>query len=159
MFAVGLAALAPWTSLLEFGAIPAGYRTGHSQRTFLQDGRRMAAAWAANVAYRDIPAADPPNRTLERFPSSGIIVWAQITSPPVAFDGRRVTTTYRLDHAYRFPCCEAAAIAGGEREMYGFGPKRRHSVVIRVYFASPPNRPAIQHAQRAIDALRLPDVS
>ena len=43
--------------------------------------------------------------------------------------------------------------------MYGFGPKHRYSVLIRVYFASPPNSPAIHHAQRAIDALRLPDVS
>ena len=87
-------------------------------------------------------------------------MWASIQActagwPP---DHRRVSAHYSLADAYHFACCEGAPIKGGEWELYGFGPKRAYSVLIRIYWGSPPTASMEAEATRAVHALRLPDV-
>jgi hypothetical protein len=117
----------------------------------------MSTAWASNVHYRDRATSDPPNNTLQRFPSSGVVVWAAI-QPAIGWPpgGRRITIHSSLTDAYRFACCEAAYIDGGEWELYGFGPRRAYSVLIRIYWGSPPTRAMKRQAVRALRTLRLP---
>jgi hypothetical protein len=117
----------------------------------------MSTAWAANVRYRDRATSDPPNATLQQLPSTGIVVWASIQSPTAwPPDHRRVSVHYSLADAYRFACCEAAGVRGGEWELYGFGPKRAYSVLVRIYWGSRPTSVMKAEAERAIHTLRLP---
>jgi hypothetical protein len=106
----------------------------------------------------DCGRSNPPNATLGRLPRRGIIVWASIQTPdPTGWPprGRKLTLTYALAHASRFPCCEAASI-GGLWELYGDGPNRAYSVILRVFWGSTPSESMGVDAQRAIRALNLP---
>jgi hypothetical protein len=117
-----------------------------------------STAWAANVRYRDNAKSDPPNATLRHLPAEGVVVWASIQGCDAGWPPghRRVSARYSLASAYRFACCEAEAIAGGEWELYGFGPKHGYSVLVRIYWGSPPTRAMKAEAARALHALRLP---
>lgn len=156
------AAAAPWLRPLAFSLHRHGWHVGQSGTVYTEVGRKhtripISTAWAANVVYRDRATSDPPNKTLQRFASSGVVVWAAIE--PVSgwpAGGRRVSAHYSLADAYRFPCCEAAYIGGGEWELYGLGPSRAYSVLIRIYWGSPPTVRMKQEAVRAIHALRFP---
>lgn len=154
-------ALAPWSHPLAFRPLP-GWQTGRSGNThsvYVAPLRRVATsqestAWiAGNVRYRDHATADPPNKTLARFPANGVIVWAVIFNP-----APRAQKTIRLDlgQAKRFDCCEAAYVAGGEYELAGSGPGRFYSVIVRVYFGSRPTNALRAAAQRALGQLELP---
>jgi hypothetical protein len=70
-------------------------------------------------------------------------------------DGRRVAGDYSVTSAYRFACCEAE-FSGGISEMYGFGPRRAYTVLVRVYWGSSPDKAMRVAAQRAIRTLHLP---
>jgi hypothetical protein len=161
MVAVLVAVLAiPWAAPLSFGDPAPGWHVGRSGTVYTKVVRKrepLSVAWAANVKYRDVATADPPNRTLRHLPSNGIVVWAAI-QPPGNWppDGRRTTTRYALAYSYRFACCEGASVAGGEWELYGWGPHRAYSVLVRIYFGSPPTRAMKAEAQRTLRTLRLP---
>ena len=62
----------------------------------------------------------------------------------------------RLDQATRYPCCDGTYVAGGEYALAGLGPAAAYSVIVRVYFGSPPTRSMRAQAQRALDHLKLP---
>ena len=152
---------APWVNSLAFRPLP-GWHTGTSgnvgsayvgKRKY-PSVRQESSAWiATGVRYRDPPTADPPNATLRQLPANGIIVWAVIYQDPKPSRSR-----IRLDlaGAKHFACCEGAAVATGVYELTGSGPSRAYSVIVRVYFGSPPSRASRLQGQRALDQLRLP---
>ena len=151
----------PWAPPLSFSAPASGWHVGRSGTAYTKMMRKrepLSVAWAANVKYRDVATADPPNRTLRHLPSTAIVVWAAI-QPPGDWppDGRRTTTRYVLADAYRFACCEGVSVAGGEWELYGWGPHRAYSVLVRIYFGSRPTRAMKAEAQRTLRTLRLPN--
>jgi hypothetical protein len=157
MVAILLAlALAPWAHPLSFRALP-GWSTGASGNThsLYTNGPFESAAWTArNVRYLDVATADPPNKTLARLPSNGIVVWAVIYVP-VANGQRPITLDLR--RARHLKCCDGPVrVAGGDYELTGYGPGRAYSIIIRVYFGSRPARARIAEAQHALNQLRLP---
>ncbi len=108
---------------------------------------------AKGVRYRDRPRADPPDATLSRLPRHGIVVFAVVYQSAQNMEGRIVL---RLDQARRYPCCDGTYVAGGEYGLTGAGPGLAYSVIVRVYFGSPPTRSMRTQAQRALDHLKLP---
>jgi hypothetical protein len=153
-------ALAPWAQPLRFHALP-GWSTGASG-TFASSygpagdlaSPRESTAWMARgVRYRDRRTADPPTATLSRLRRGGILVFAVIYQAARTPDLR---ISLRLAGARRYPCCDGTYVAGGEYGLTGAGPGAAYSVVVRVYFASPPTRPMRAQAQRALDRLELP---
>ena len=62
----------------------------------------------------------------------------------------------RFGRATRYPCCDGTYVAGGEYALAGLGPAAAYSVIVRVYFGSPPTRAMRAQAQRALDHLKLP---
>jgi hypothetical protein len=164
MLATAIVALAiPWLTPVWFASPGPAWHTGHTGTLSEKVGNAhtptpVATAWAATVRCSDCGKSDPPNKTLKRLPSHGVIVTASIRAPgqqlwpPV---GRRLTANYAVSGAYRFPCCEAVGI-GGISEMYGYGPGRAYAVLVRVYWGSPPDKSMRLAAQRAIRALHLP---
>ena len=89
-------------------------------------------------------------------PARGIVVFA------VVYQSAQTTeTTDRLAprHARRYPCCDGTYVAGGEYALTGAGPAAAYSVIVRVYFGSPPTRSMRAQAQRALDHLELPSTS
>jgi hypothetical protein len=163
MVAVAVAVLAiPWASPLSFTVHAPGWHVGQSGTVHATVGRAqaqvpMSTAWATNVHYRDSATSDPPNTTLQHLSPTGVVVWASIQPsagwPP---DGRRTTKRYSLADSYRFACCEGEYVGGGERELYGFGPGRAYSVLVRIYFGSGPTNAMKVAAQRVLHSLRLP---
>jgi hypothetical protein len=153
-------ALAPWAHPLRFRPLP-GWQDG-ANGTFKSSygpGGEIAApkestAWIAKgVRYRDPRTADPPNATLSRLPPGGIIVFAVVYQSATTGE-RRISL--RLDHAKRYPCCDGTYVRGGELALAGAGPGAAYSVIVRVYFGSPPTRSMRSEAQRALDRLALP---
>jgi len=160
MLAAVAAALAiPWLTPVSLGLHAPGWFVGQSgtrRQSFLP--RTYSVAWVANVRCRDCATSNPPNATLRSLPRRGIIVRASIQPPdPTGWPpkGRRLSPSYSLREAYRFPCCEAVRI-GGAWELYGFGPKHAYSVIVDVYWGSTPTKAMRAAAQRAISTLHLP---
>jgi hypothetical protein len=157
---VAAAALAPWAQPVRFRPL-AGWRTGHSATLSSTYGSvpgiaspKESIAWMAKgVRYGDRPGADPPTRTLSRLPQRGILVSAVIYE-----SGRKTQRPIelRLARARRFPCCDGTYVAGGEYGLSGGGPRGAYSVIVRVYFGSPPTRTMRAQAQKALDQLELP---
>jgi hypothetical protein len=161
---LGVIALAPWAHPLAFRALP-GWRTGASgtvrsayigHRKWIGVPKESTAWMARNVRYRSPATEDPPNGTLAHLPRNGVIVWAVIFQgwprgqKPIQLDLRR---------ARHLPCCEGESVAGGVSELTGAGPHRAYSVIVRVYFGSPPTRALRAQAQHALDRLQLPPPS
>ena len=152
-------ALAPWAQPLRFQPLT-GWHTGASGTFDSSYGPvpgiaspRESTAWMARgVHYRDRPTADPPDATLSRLPPQGIVVFAVVYQSGLT--ERRVDL--RLVRARRYPCCDGTYVAGGEYGLAGGGPAAAYSVIVRVYFGSPPTRSMREQAQRAIDQLELP---
>jgi hypothetical protein len=152
-------ALAPWAQPLRFQPLT-GWHTGASGTFDSSYGPvpgiaspRESTAWMARgVHYRDRPTADPPEATLSRLPQQGIVVFAVVYQS--ALTERRVDL--RLVRARRYPCCDGTYVAGGEYGLAGGGPAAAYSVIVRVYFGSPPTRSMRAQAQRALDQLELP---
>jgi hypothetical protein len=108
---------------------------------------------ARGVRYRDRPTADPPDATLSQLPRQGIVVFAAVYQSAGNTESR---IDLRFDRAKRYPCCDGTYVAGGEYEVAGAGPGAAYSVIVRVYFGSPPTRSMRAQAQRALDCLELP---
>lgn len=122
------------------------------------------APWAEAVQFRPLPGWErgaggtfdssygPLGGVASRLPPDGILVFAVVYQAQSR--GRRVAL--RLDHATRFPCCDGTYVPGGEYALAGTGHGAAYSVIVRVYFGSPPTRSARRQAQRALDRLELP---
>ena len=156
-----IAALAiPWSAPVSVADPGPGWRAGRSgtvETTVAGRRTSRSTAWAANFRYRDPATADPPNETLRHIRRHGVVVWVSIQPPSGwAPDGRRTSRHLSLADAYRFDCCEGADVPGGEWEVYGWGPRRAYSVLVRVYFGSAPTRAMKAKAQRVLDRLVLP---
>ncbi len=108
---------------------------------------------ARGVRYRDGPTADPPEATLSELPRRGIVVFAVVYQ---SLPNRERRIALRLADARRYPCCDGTYVAGGAYALTGTGPAAAYSVIVRVYFGSPPTPSMRAQAQRAIDRLRLP---
>jgi len=108
---------------------------------------------AKGVRYRDGPTADPPDATLSELPRGGIVVFA-VVYQSAQNSAKRIVL--RLADARRYPCCDGTYVAGGEYGLAGAGPAAAYSVIVRVYFGSPPTRSMRAQAQRALDHLELP---
>lgn len=108
---------------------------------------------AEGVRYRDGRTADPPTATLSRFPSGGVLVFVAIYQSALR---RQRPIALRLDRATRYPCCDGTYVAGGEYGLMGAAAGGAYSVIVRVYFASPPTRKMRAQAQQALDRLELP---
>ena len=158
---VAAAALAPWAQPVRFRPL-AGWQTGHSATITSTYGPvpgvaspKESIAWMAKgVRFSDRPSADPPTRTLARLPPRGILV-----SVVIYESGRKAQRPIelRLVHARRFPCCDGTYVMGGEYGLSGGGgPHNAYSVIVRIYFGSPPTRTMRTQAQRALDRLDLP---
>lgn len=153
-------ALAPWAQPVRFRPLQ-GWQSGASGTLESSYGPvpdvpspKESTAWMIQgVRYRDRPTADPPNATLSHLPRQGIVVFAAVYQS--AGDGQR-RVDLRLDRARRYPCCDGTYVAGGEYELAGAGPEAAYSVIVRVYFGSPPTRSMRARAQRALDRLVLP---
>ena len=154
------AALAPWAQPLRFRPL-SDWRGGASGTVASSygpvpknDSPTESTAWMAKgVRYRDRPTADPPVATLSRLPQHGIVVFAVIYESARNSE-RRIEL--RLDRARRYPCCDGTYVAGGEYGLAGAGPAAAYSVIVRVYFGSPPTRSMRAQAQRALEHLELP---
>jgi hypothetical protein len=157
---VAAVALAPWSQPLRFRPL-SGWQRGASGTINSAygpvpniDSPKESAAWMARgVRYRDRPTADPPNATLSRLPRQAIVVFAAIYQSARA-KAKRIAL--RLDRAKRYPCCDGTYVAGGEWGLAGTGPAAAYSVIVRVYFGSPPTRSMRTQAQRALEVLVLP---
>jgi len=157
---VAAVALAPWAQPLRFRPLP-GWQRGASGTVDSSygpvpkiDSPKESTAWMARgVRYRDRPGADPPVATLSRLPRRGIVVFAVIYES-ARLRERRIDL--RLDRATRSPCCDGTYVAGGEYGLAGAGPGAAYSVLVRVYFGSPPTRLIRAQAQRALEHLELP---
>lgn len=163
MAAVAIALLIPWLSPLSFGASATHWKTGSSGTTYITVGKAhrrvpISTAWTSNVDFRDSASADPPNRTLRHLGKEGILVWASIQPQIGAWppSKRHISARLALANAYRFPCCEAIGIGGGEWEMYGYGPHRAYTVLVRIYWGSPPTVTMKRSAQSALLHLERP---
>jgi hypothetical protein len=157
---VAAVALIPWAQPLRFSPLQ-GWNHGASG-TFnssygpvgdLASPKESTAWMAMGVRYRDRPTADPPSATLSRFPRGAVLVSAVIYQSAQSAKGRILL---RLDRARRYPCCDGTHVAGGEYGLMGAGSGAAYSVIVRVYFASPPTRSMREQAQRALDHLELP---
>jgi hypothetical protein len=153
-------ALAPWAQPLRFQPLP-GWQTGASGTINSTYGPvpgiaspKESTAWMARgVRFRDRPTADPPEATLSRLQRQGIVVFAVVYQSAQSTE-RRIHL--RLDRARRYPCCDGTYVAGGEYGLAGAGPTAAYSVIVRVYFGSPPTRSMRVQAQRALDHLEPP---
>jgi hypothetical protein len=157
---VAALALAPWAQPLGFRPL-AGWETGAAGTFDSSYGAvpnvaspKESTAWMARgVRYRDVRTADPPEATLSRLPPGGILVFAVVYQ--TAGDTRK-RINLRLDHATRYPCCDGTYVAGGEYALGGAGPAAAYSVIVNVYFGSPPTRAMRAQAQRALNRVKLP---
>ena len=153
-------ALAPWAQPVRFRPLPA-WANGASGTFESSYGPvpgvtapRESTAWiASGVRYRDRPTADPPDATLSQLPSKGIVVFATVYES-AGLRGRPIDL--RLARARRYPCCDGTYVAGGEYALAGAGPAAAYSVIVRVYFGSPPTPVMRTRAQHALDQLELP---
>jgi hypothetical protein len=115
---------------------------------------KESTAWIVKgVRYRDPRTADPPDATLSRLPPGGIVVFAVVYQSPRTAEPR---IDLRLDHGKRYPCCDGTYVPGGEFALAGAGPGSTYSVIVRVYFGSPPTRSMRNQAQHALGRLALP---
>ena len=157
---VAALAIAPWSQPLRFRPVP-GWHTG-AGGTFSSSygpapgvaSPKESTAWTARgVRYVDRRSADPPDATLSRLPPRAVLVFATIYE-----SGRRggKQIRLRLARAHRHACCDGTYVAGGLYALRGVGPAASYSVIVRVYFGSPPTRAMRADAQRAIDHLELP---
>jgi hypothetical protein len=157
---IAAVALAPWAQPLRFRPLP-GWQSGASGTLDSSYGPapdnaspKESTAWMARgVRYRDRPTADPPHATLARLPRQGIVVFV------VVYQSARTTERridLRLDRVRRYACCDGTYVAGGAYGLSGAGPSAAYSVIVRVYFGSPPTRSMRAQAQRALDHLELP---
>ena len=153
-------ALAPWAQPVRFRPLPA-WANGASGTFESSYGPvpgvtapEESTAWIVRgVRYRDRPTADPPDATLSQLPSKGIVVFATVYES-AGLRGRPIDL--RLARARRYPCCDGTYVAGGEYALAGAGPAAAYSVIVRVYFGSPPTPSMRTRAQHAIDQLELP---
>ena len=159
---VAAIAVAPWAQPVQFRPLPGCQRgTNGTFNSSYGPVKGIAApkestAWMANgVRFRDRRRADPPDATLSRLPRRGIVVFAVIYQATRPTQGRIVL---RLDRARRYPCCDGTHVAGGEYGLAGGGPGLAYSVIVRVYFGSPPTRAMRARAQLALDHLALPPI-
>ena len=154
------AALAPWAQPVRVRPLP-GWKQGAAGTFHSSYGPagniaspKESTAWAARgVRYRDRRTADPPGATLSHFPPGGILIFAVIYQSAKRME-RRIDL--RLERAKRFPCCDGTYVAGGEYGLTGAAPGGAYSVIVRVYFGSPPTRSMRREAQRALDRVELP---
>ena len=157
---VAALALAPWAHPLHFRPL-VGWRTGASGVFASSYGPapdiaspKEATAWMTRgVRYRDRRTADPPDATLTHLPRRAILVFAAV------YESGRDTgprVELRIDRATRYPCCDGTYVPGGEHVLAGLGPHAAYSVIVRVYFGSPPTSAMRAQAQRALDRLELP---
>jgi hypothetical protein len=153
-------ALAPWAQPLRFRPLP-GWRTG-ANGTFNSSygpagdvaSPKESTAWMVRgVRFRDGRKADPPEATISHLHTRGIVVFAAILQSAQNAE-RRINL--RLAHATRYPCCDGTYVAGGEYGLAGSGPAAAYSVIVRVYFGSPPTQSMRAQAQRALNHLVLP---
>ena len=157
---VAAVALAPWAQPPRFRPLP-GWQRGTSGTFNSSYGPagdiaspKESTAWIVQgVRYRDGPRADPPDATLSELRRGGIVVFAVVYQSPKNA-ARRIVL--RLADARRYPCCDGTYVAGGEYGLAGAGPLAAYSVIVRVYFGSPPTRTMRAEAQRALDHLELP---
>ena len=157
---IAAVAVAPWAQPLRFRPLP-GWKWG-ANGTFNSSygpvegiaSPKESTAWMTNgVRFRDRRTADPPDATLSRLPLRSIVVFAVIYQTTRT---RERPILLRLDRARRYPCCDGTHVAGGEYGLTGAGPGLAYSVIVRVYFGSPPTRTMRAQAQRALDHLALP---
>lgn len=152
--------IAPWAQPLRFRPV-SGWRAGASGTFNSSYGPapdiaspKEATAWMTRgVRYRDGRTADPPDATLSHLAPRAILVFAAVYESG-RVRGRQITL--RLDRATRYPCCDGTYVAGGEYALAGMEPDAAYSVIVRVYFGSPPTRAMRAEAQRALDGLALP---
>ena len=153
-------ALAPWAHPLRFRPLPGWQRgVGGTFDSSYGPGGDVASpkestAWIVKgVRYRDSRTADPPDATLTQLPPGGIVIFAVVYQ---SAHTARPRIHLRLDHAKRYPCCDGTYVPGGLFALAGAGPAAAYSVIVRVYFGSPPTRWMRSQAQRALDRLALP---
>lgn len=157
---VAALAIAPWAQPLRFQPL-AGWHAGASGTFNSSYGPapgiaspKQSTAWMTRgVRYRDRRTADPPGATMSQLPPRAVLVFAVIYESGRK-TGRQITL--RLDRATRFRCCDGTYVAGGEYALAGLGPAAAYSVIVRIYFGSPPTRLMRAQAQRALGHLRLP---
>lgn len=154
------AALAPWAQPVRFRPLPGWqsaangtFNSSYGPAGDIASPQESTAWMAKGVTYRDRPTTDPPDATLSRLPRRGIVVFAVVYETARTVERRIVL---RLDKAKRYPCCDGTYVAGGEYGLAGAGPGHAYSVIVRVYFGSPPTRSMRADAQRALDHLKLP---
>jgi hypothetical protein len=153
-------ALVPWSQPVRFHPRP-GWQSGASGTISSSYGPVPgvaspveSTAWMARgVRYRDRPAADPPNATLSRLRRGGIVVFAAVYQSGESSQ-RRIDLHFA--HARRYPCCDGTYVPGGEYELDGGGPAGAYSVIVRIYFGSPPTAAMRAQVQRALNDLVLP---
>jgi hypothetical protein len=160
LVALAAAALVPWAHSPRFRPA-AGWQRGGSGIVDSSYGAvpgaaspKESIAWTAKgVRFRDRRAADPPDATLSHLRRRDILVFAVVYQ---AARNEQRPIVLRLNRATRYPCCDGTYVAGGEYGLSGSGPRHAYSVIVRVYFGSPPDRSLRAQAQHALDRLELP---
>lgn len=157
---VAAMAIAPWAQPLRFRPL-SGWHAGASgtfdssygPASHIASPKESTAWMTRGVRYRDRRTADPPNATMSHLPPRAILVFA------VVYESGRATGNkiqLRIARATRYRCCDGTYVAGGEYAMAGLGPEAAYTVIVRVYFGSPPTRSMRAQAQAALDHLELP---
>jgi hypothetical protein len=156
---VAAMAIAPWTQPLRFQPM-SGWHAGASGTFDSSYGPasgiaspKESTAWMTRgVRYRDPRTADPPDLTMSSLSGHAILVFAVVYES----GGTGKAIALRLDRTARYHCCDGTYVPGGEYALAGMGPHAAYSVIVRVYFGSPPTRTMRAQAQRALDHLVLP---
>jgi hypothetical protein len=153
-------ALAPWAQPVRFRPLPAWengasgtFQSSYGPVPGVTEPEESTAWIARGARYRDRKTADPPDATLSQLPPEGIVIFATVYES-AGHSGRPIEL--RLGRARRYACCDGTYVAGGEYALAGAGPAAAYSVIVRVYFGSPPTPSMRIRAQRALDQLVLP---
>jgi hypothetical protein len=141
----------------EFAPRP-GWHLGASGPEPADADGEFATAWASTIPYADEWNALPPQRTLERLPQDGIVVWIGLTrTNRFPSPDREHTVPLQLDEFERHAQWEGHIRNIPMYVLWGTV-HGDHQVDARVFFGrTNPTSAMLAEAQAMLDVLQLPD--
>ncbi len=153
------------TGFVEPAAFPtrAGWYTGNSGRMETQAQGDWVTSWASTIPYTDEWNALPPQRTLDRLPKDGIVIWLALERnsrfPPSSTDSSEyppLITPIGLDQFERQDGWEGQTRGIPQYVLWGKIDDQYH-VDLRVFLGTRnPSQETIANADRILASIRFP---